>query len=103
MRSSADGAAAGKSAKAVACQISVASVSKPIGRRSSVAGSSFIELRKTSAAPARMPGRTSGAVIRASVRSWPRPRPRDASSKLGFTRPRAEPVAASDCGRKRTT
>ena len=39
----------------VSFQISVASVSKPMGRRRSVAGSSFIAERKTSAAPARIP------------------------------------------------
>ena len=40
---------------AVYFQISVASVSKPIGRRSSVAGSSFIAFRNTSARAGEQP------------------------------------------------
>jgi hypothetical protein len=51
----------------VSFQISVASVSKPIGRRRSVAGSSFMAERNTSAAPASMPLRASGTVTRPSV------------------------------------
>ena len=48
----------------VAVQISVANVVKPVGRKSSVIGSSFITVRKTNAAPAAIPGRASGQLTR---------------------------------------
>ena len=47
-----------------ASQMRVTSVSKPVGRSKSVAGSSFIVVRNTSAAPATSPGATSGSVTR---------------------------------------
>jgi hypothetical protein len=83
--------------------MSVASVSKPIGRRRIVAGSSFIAERKTRAAPARMPERTSGTVTRASVPSGPLPRLRAASSWRGLTASRDDSTPESPCGKKRTT
>jgi hypothetical protein len=60
----------------VALQMLVARVSKPIGLSRSVAGNSFIVVRKTSAAPARMPERASGAVMLARTFTGLRPRPR---------------------------
>ncbi len=60
-------AARAKKALSVADQIRVASVLNPVGARRSVAGSSFIVVRNTIAAPVRMPGRTRGNVIRRRV------------------------------------
>ena len=58
----------------MADQIETASVVKPVGARSSVTGNSFMVVRKTSAAPAQMPGRRSGSVTRQKVQRllWPR-------------------------------
>ena len=78
-------------------------MSKPIGLSSSVAGSSFIVVRKTSAKPPARPGAASRQVTVKKVRSCPRPRLRDASSTEGCTRIRADWIAPDACGRKSTT
>ncbi|EAU69883.1 permeases of the major facilitator superfamily [Stigmatella aurantiaca DW4/3-1] len=64
---SADGAAWANRPSAVALQTRVASVSKPMGASNSVAGSSFMAVRKTSAAPASHPGVMRGTVTRAKT------------------------------------
>ena len=57
---------------------SVASVSNPVGRSSSVAGSSFMQVRKTSAAPGADAGRGQRQRDRAQhVRRAPAQRPGD--------------------------
>src|SRR5215217_6392836 len=75
IRSSAGAAARAKKASEVAVQILVAKVSKPRGERSRVAGSSFMVVKKTSAAPARMPEEAKGAVMVAITHIGPRPSP----------------------------
>jgi hypothetical protein len=60
------GAAAPYSRALLADQNAVASVVVPVGARSSVAVSSVTTARKTSAAPAPMPGASSGSVTRRS-------------------------------------
>ncbi len=66
-RSSAGAAARAKNPSAVADQMRVARVGKPVGLRRSVAGSSFIVVRKTSAAPLVIPPRAMGRVMRKST------------------------------------
>src|SRR6056297_1701335 len=78
-------------------------VSKPNGLSISVAGSSFIVVRKTSAAPAATPGAMSGSVTSRNAPVEERPSVRAASVSLGSTwstDDRTEPTA---CGRNRTT
>ena len=81
-------------------QTSTASVFQPVGLSSSVAGSSFIAVSSTSAAPARMPGRASGAVTLATAPSWLRPNPRAASSRWGLTCNSAARLAAERLGQE---
>jgi hypothetical protein len=85
IKSRAGTAARAKKASEVADQIEVASVLKPMGLRSSVAGSSFMVVRKTRAAPAKIPGRTRGRVTVTRVCNGVRPRLRAASSTRGLT------------------
>jgi len=80
MRRRAEGATAENAPIEVPFQISVASVSKPIGLSRRVAGSSLSVLRKTSAAPARTPDRASGRTTAVVAPSGRRPRERAASS-----------------------
>ena len=84
-------------------QISVASVSNPIGRRRSVAGSSLTVLRNTSAAPASRPDRASGRTTAAVAPSGLRPSERAASSSRGLTESSDARVEASAYGMKRST
>ena len=63
MRMRAGAAAWAKKAAEAADQVDVARVVNPIGLRMRVAGSSFIVMRKTNAAPASIPGRIRGSVI----------------------------------------
>ena len=56
-------AARAKNASSVAFQIRVARVSKPVGPRMRVAGSSFMQLRNTSATAVNTPGRASGKMM----------------------------------------
>ena len=88
----------------VRLQISVASVSKPIGRSSSVAGSSFIAERNTRrrASEHTRARERSRHACRAS-RAGPSRAPRAASSTRGLTRSSADSTPESDCGKKRTT
>ena len=60
-----------KNASSAADQIDVASVLNSSGPRISVAGSSFIVMRNTSATPASSPGRSRGSVT--PVITWTRP------------------------------
>ena len=69
MSSNAGAAARAKKASEAALQTEVARVSKPMGLKMSVAGNSFITSKKTSAAPARIPGLTRGTVIEVSSRA----------------------------------
>jgi len=84
-------------------QISVASVSKPVGRSTSVAGSSFMHVRNTSIAPASTPGPASGRVTRRNTDRVEAPMPRAAASRVGLTRSRDALVDPTACGRKRIT
>jgi hypothetical protein len=63
MMSSAGAAAWAKYASDTAPQTVVARVLKPRGARMSVAGSSFIVVKKTRLAAATIPGRNNGRVI----------------------------------------
>ena len=60
-----------------------ARVSNPVGRSSSVAGSSFIVVRKTSTPPASRPFHISGSVMRRNVVARSSPRPRDGILEIG--------------------
>lgn len=64
----------------VVAQSAVVNVSVPVGRSSSVVVSSLPAASSTSSAPLAMPGKASGSVVRANVRSGPRPSERAASS-----------------------
>jgi hypothetical protein len=85
IKSRAGTAARAKKASEVADQIEVANVLKPMGLKISVAGSSFIVVRKTRAAPAKMPRRIMGRVTVPRTWSKVRPRLRAASSIRGLT------------------
>src|SRR3990172_8289517 len=85
IRSKAGNAALAKKACDAADHIAVDRVLKPIGLRINVAGSSFMTVKKTSAAPARIPDRTRGKVIVVKTLNGVRPRLRAASSIRGLT------------------
>ena len=85
IRSRAGTAAWAKRDSEVADQTEVANVLKPMGLKISVAGSSFIVVRKTRAAPVRIPGRIRGRVTVTIVCQTVRPRLRAASSIRGLT------------------
>jgi len=84
-------------------QMNVASVSKPAGPKSSVAGSSFIAVRKTSADPARIPGTMSGNTTWRNAPAGDRPSERAASTSRGFTWRTPDRVVPTACGRYNTT
>src|SRR5699024_9290442 len=96
------GAAAAYAATPVSVQRLVARVRVPVGCSSRVAGSSFIAVSMTRAAPAAMPGPASGRVTRRSTSVRVLPRERATSSMRGLliaTEARTEPTAM---GRKST-
>ena len=81
-----EGAAArAKKALSVADQTRVARVLNPVGERIRVAGSSFMVVRNTSAAPVRSPGLIRGTETWRIELSWLRPSVRAASSMCGLT------------------
>lgn len=84
-------------------QIRVARVSKPIGRKIKVAGSSFIDVRKTNEPPINRPRRTSGHVTVRKIEKPLRPSVLAASSKVGDKAAKALRDEAAACGRKRMT
>ena len=75
-------AARAKKASEAADQMEVARVLKPIGLKIRVAGSSFMVSRNTRAAPAMIPGCTSGTVIESE---HPRRRPPQASGRFFYS------------------
>ena len=75
---------------------------KPSGPRISVAGSSFMAIKNTSAAPAKMPERISGTVIVNIVPSGDRPSPRADSSSFGLIWRSADRVAPRAAGKNST-
>ena len=81
---SAGRAARAKKASAVNDHTEVASVVKPVGLSSRVAGSSFMVSRKTRDAPAMIPGRAEGSVTEVNAPRGDLPRLRAASSIRGF-------------------
>ena len=82
--SRAGSAALAKNASDAADQMEVARVLNPMGLKISVAGSSFITSRKTSAHPASSPGRATGKVTDEKARMGLLPRPLAASSIRGL-------------------
>jgi hypothetical protein len=84
-------------------QILVASVSKPVGRSSNVAGSSFIAVRNTRAIPAAAGRARSGRTTRRNTADGPRPSVRPASSTRGLSCSRPDFSGSATCGRKSTT
>ena len=102
MSSSAGAAAWAKKASEDADHMAVANVLKPSGLKMRVAGSSFIVMRKTSAAPDMTPGRTRGTVTAIMVWRGDLPRPRAISSSRGLTCSRDALVAPSAAGKNST-
>ena len=88
-------AARAKKASAVNDQTEADRVLNPVGLRISVAGSSFMVRRKTSDAPATMPGLAAGRVTEVNAPNGERPRLRAASSTLGLICNRVERTAPS--------
>jgi hypothetical protein len=86
---------------AVLFHISVARVSKPVGRSMRVAGSSFIADRKTKSVPVRTPGAASGRVTREKIRDFVWPRVAAISVRLVGTFARDVLTAPTDLARKR--
>ncbi|OGL06247.1 MAG: hypothetical protein A3H48_00285 [Candidatus Rokubacteria bacterium RIFCSPLOWO2_02_FULL_71_18] len=82
---------------------SMASVSSPIGRSRSVAGSSFIVSTKTRSSAVRSPPRIRGRCTRASVPPAPAPSERAASSRLDGILPRLASTVWKLTERKRAT
>ncbi len=97
------GAAAPYAPAEVAVHSSVARVSTPVGRRMRVAGSSFITLTATRAAPASSPGAISGAVTAAKAPAGVRPSERATCSSTGLVDATAERAAPTATGRNSTT
>jgi hypothetical protein len=95
------GVAAAYADTAVWVHNSVARVSMPVGRSSSVAGSSFMHVRNTRAAPAAIPGPMSGTVTVVNTRAGGRPRLRATSSSRGGACAAAALTAATASGRNR--
>ncbi len=73
----------------------------PVGRSSSVAGSSFMAVRATSATPAPTPGSASGRVTRRSTSAPEEPRDRAASSRAGEDWATAPATDVTASGRNR--
>lgn len=82
-RRSAGKAAWAKKASEMLDQIAVARVLKPMGLRMRVAGSSFMQVRKTRAVAEVSPGRSNGNKTRPKTPPGVAPRLRAAHSRLG--------------------
>ena len=100
---SAGAAARAKKASSEADHTAVASVLKPNGPKISVAGSSFIVTRKTSAPPISSPDRIKGPVTDSIARNWLLPRTLADSSSLGLIWASEERTAPSAAGRNKIT
>lgn len=101
-RRRAGAAARAKKALSVADHTRVARVLNPVGERRRVAGSSFMVVRNTRAAPVSRPGRTSGIVTLRMDSQRDEPRLSAASSSRGLICNRDERMVPTACGMKRT-
>ena len=99
---SAYGAASLNRLMAAKLQISVAKVSIPVGRNISVAGSSFIAVRKTNKTPSAKFGSAIGKTTCIVTLDLLLPRVAATSLSCGETRARAADVDATDLARKST-